>query len=117
MILTLLCQTNVNITSFKMSKRLFIFSGSLRNPLATVPLRPRLQVDSKCSLRTDAAARPQCVVLVEAELQMVRLEAGVDESVLHRLRVEHRNCRWLSFSGKSLAEGWSEPFTKVCRGC
>jgi hypothetical protein len=37
-----------------------------------------------------AAARPQRVVLVEAELQMVRLEAGIDESVLHRLRVEHR---------------------------
>ena len=38
-----------------------------------------------------AAARgPQRVVLVEAELQMVRGEAGVDEGVFHRLRIEHR---------------------------
>src|ERR1700730_7444261 len=37
-----------------------------------------------------AAARPQRVVLVEAELQMMRLEAGIDERVLHRRRVEHR---------------------------
>src|ERR1700732_95300 len=36
------------------------------------------------------AARPQRVVLVEAELQMMRLEAGIDERVLHRRRVEHR---------------------------
>jgi hypothetical protein len=36
------------------------------------------------------AARPQRVVLVEAELQMMRVETGVDKGVLHRLRVEHR---------------------------
>ena len=38
-----------------------------------------------------AAARPQRVVGVVAELQMVRREAGVDERVLLRLRIEHRD--------------------------
>ena len=37
-----------------------------------------------------AATRPQRFVVVEAELQVVGLEAGVDEGVLHRLGVEHR---------------------------
>ena len=37
-----------------------------------------------------AAARPQRVVGVVAELRMVRAEAGVDERVLLRLRIEHR---------------------------
>ena len=37
------------------------------------------------------AAEPQRVVGVVAELQVMRAEAGVDEGVLHRLRIEHRH--------------------------
>ena len=36
-----------------------------------------------------AARRPQRIVGVEAELQVMRVKAGVDEGVFHRLRIEH----------------------------
>ena len=37
------------------------------------------------------AAQPERVVGVVAELRVMRAEAGVDEGVLHRLRIEHRH--------------------------
>ena len=53
-----------------------------------------------------AAARPQRVVRVVAELQVVRREAGVDERVLLRLRIEAPRCggRRCS-SGNTFADG------------
>jgi hypothetical protein len=53
-----------------------------------------------------AAARSQSVALVKAEMQIVRVEAGVDKGVLHRLLAA--SWQRLSFSGKSLPELWSE---------
>ena len=37
------------------------------------------------------AAEPERVVGIVAELQMVGLEAGIDEGVPHRFRIEHRD--------------------------
>ena len=58
-----------------------------------------------------AAAGPQHVVGVVAELQMMRPEAGVDERVLHGLGIEHRKMAVRCAPPETaLAEGWSEPF-------
>ena len=52
-----------------------------------------------------AAARPLFVVLVEAELQMVRVKAGIDESILHRRRVEHRELPMALLQRQELCRG------------
>jgi hypothetical protein len=44
-------------------------------------------------------------VVVKAEMQVVGLEAGVDERVLHRLRVEHRELPVALFQRKELGRG------------
>jgi hypothetical protein len=51
-----------------------------------------------------SAAGPERIVGIEAELQMVRAEAGIDEIVFLRLGIERTLCA----IGKALPEGRSE---------
>ncbi len=52
-----------------------------------------------------AAAGPQGVVLVEAELQMMRAEAGIDEGELLRLRIVHRQLPFVAVERERLGVG------------